>query len=63
MLKHFLATNVGEVRVFSRDEKKQQEVRNEFNDRRLKSYIGDVRNCDSVATALKDVEFVLTRQL
>lgn len=58
ILRHFLTTEVDEIRVFSRDEKKQEELRHEFRDRRLKSYIGDVRNYDTVESAFKNVDFV-----
>ena len=58
ILRYFLTTDIREVRVFSRDEKKQEEVRHDFMDPRVRSYIGDVRNFDSVHLALKNVDFV-----
>src|SRR3546814_4435532 len=58
ILHYFLNTDIREVRVFSRDEKKQEEVRLEYNNPRLKSYIGDVRNYDSVASAFRGVDYV-----
>ena len=58
ILRYFLSTDIREVRVFSRDEKKQEEVRHDFKDPRIRSYIGDVRNFDSVHLALKNVDFV-----
>ena len=58
VLKRFLATDVSEIRIFSRDEKKQEEMRSELNNNRLKFYIGDVRNYDSIYQALKGVDYV-----
>ncbi len=58
VMKSFLATDVGEIRIFSRDEKKQEEMRHEFNTNKLKFYIGDVRNYDSIYQALRGVDFV-----
>lgn len=58
ILKYFLTSDAAEIRVFSRDEKKQEEIRQEFSDPRIKSYIGDVRNFDSVASAFRGVDFV-----
>jgi UDP-N-acetylglucosamine 4,6-dehydratase len=58
VLKRFLSTDVREIRVFSRDEKKQEEMRISLNDPKLKFYIGDVRNYDSMFQALKGVDFV-----
>lgn len=58
VLKRFLATSVREIRIFSRDEKKQEELRLAYNDPKLKFYIGDVRDYDSLAQALKGVDYV-----
>jgi UDP-N-acetylglucosamine 4,6-dehydratase len=58
VLKRFLATDVREVRIFSRDEKKQEEMRIELNHSKLKFYIGDVRDYDSVYQAMKGVDYV-----
>jgi UDP-glucose 4-epimerase len=58
VLKRFLATDVREIRIFSRDEKKQEEMRIELNDSKLKFYIGDVREYDSVSQAMKGVDYV-----
>jgi len=58
VLKRFLSTDVREIRVFSRDEKKQEEMRIALNDKKLKFYIGDVRNYDSIHQALKGVDYV-----
>ena len=53
-----LSSNVKEVRVFSRDEAKQDQMRSDFNDPRLKFYIGDVRDYDSIFSALHSVDYV-----
>lgn len=58
VLKRFLSTDVGEIRIFSRDEKKQEDLRIEQNNPKLKFYIGDVRNYDSVHQAMKGVNYV-----
>jgi len=58
VLKRFLATDVREIRIFSRDEKKQEEMRIELNNSKLKFYIGDVRDYDSLISAMKGVDYV-----
>ena len=58
VLKRFLSTEVSEIRIFSRDEKKQEEMRIAMNNPKLKFYIGDVRDYDSIHQAMKDVDFV-----
>ena len=58
VLKRFLTTEVEEIRIFSRDEKKQEEMRIEMNNDKLKFYIGDVRDYNSVHRAMKDVNYV-----
>ena len=58
VLKRFLATDVREIRIFSRDEKKQEEMRIELNHPKLKFYIGDVREYASVSQAMKGVDYV-----
>jgi UDP-N-acetylglucosamine 4,6-dehydratase len=58
VLKRFLDTNVKEIRIFSRDEKKQEEMRIALNDSKLKFYIGDVRDYDSIYQAMKGVDYV-----
>ena len=58
VLKRFLATDVKEIRIFSRDEKKQEEMRIALNNTKLKFYIGDVREYDSLSQAMKGVDFV-----
>lgn len=58
VLKRFLSTDVREIRIFSRDEKKQEEMRLALNDPKLKFYIGDVRDYDSIFSAMKGVDYV-----
>jgi UDP-glucose 4-epimerase len=58
VLKRFLSTDVSEIRIFSRDEKKQEEMRIALNDPKLKFYIGDVRDYDSIYQAMKGVDYV-----
>ncbi len=58
VLKRFLNTEVKEIRIFSRDEKKQEEMRISLGNPKLKFYIGDVRNYDSVFQAMKGVDYV-----
>lgn len=58
VLNRFLSTDVREIRIFSRDEKKQEEMRVALNDDKLKFYIGDVRDYNAVHQALKGVNLV-----
>jgi len=57
-VKYFLSTKIGEIRIFSRDEKKQEEMRNLFQDNRLKFIIGDVRDYQSLLSALIGVNYI-----
>lgn len=58
VLKRFLSTKVREIRIFSRDEKKQEDMRIAFNSPKLKFIVGDVRDYESIFGALKGVDFV-----
>lgn len=58
VVSRFLESNVREIRIFSRDEKKQEEMRLSLNNSKLKFYIGDVRDYDSIYQALKGVDYV-----
>lgn len=58
VLKRFLSTDVREIRIFSRDEKKQEEMRIALNNPKLKFYIGDVRDYNSIYQAMKGVDYV-----
>ena len=58
VLKRFLDIDVAEIRIFSRDEKKQDDMRKRYNHSKLKFYIGDVRDARSVAAAMRGVDYV-----
>lgn len=58
VLKRFLDTDIAEIRIFSRDEKKQDDMRKRFNSVKLKFYLGDVRDQRSVEQAMRGVDFV-----
>lgn len=58
VLSRFLNTDIKEIRIFSRDEKKQDDMRHQFNNARLKFYIGDVRDRQSIDVAMTDVDYV-----
>lgn len=58
VLKRFLDSDINEIRIFSRDEKKQHDMRISFQNPKLKFYIGDVRDYDSIYYALKGVDYV-----
>ncbi len=58
VLKRFLSSDVREIRIFSRDEKKQEEMRIALNNPKLKFYIGDVRDYESVYEGMKGVDYV-----
>ena len=58
VLKRFLHTDIAEIRIFSRDEKKQDDMRKRYNSAKLKFYIGDVRDARSVAQAMRGVDYV-----
>jgi UDP-glucose 4-epimerase len=58
VLNRLLSTNIAEIRIFSRDEKKQDDMRLSLNNEKLKFHIGDVRNYDSIYEAMKGVDYV-----
>ena len=58
VLRRFLQTDIGEIRIFSRDEKKQHDMRLLYRDPKLKFYIGDVRRLESLLDAMSRVDFV-----
>ena len=58
VLKRFLNSELKEIRIFSRDEKKQDDMRKKYNSSKIKFYIGDVRDYSSVADAMDGVDFV-----
>ncbi len=58
VLDRFLKTDIKEIRIFSRDEKKQDDMRNQLNNEKVKFYIGDVRDYASIDKAMRDVDYV-----
>ncbi len=58
VLKRFLNTDIKEIRIFSRDEKKQDDMRHQLNNSKVKFYIGDVRDKRSVDAAMHGVDFI-----
>lgn len=58
VLKRFLDSDLAEIRIFSRDEKKQHDMRESLKNRRVKFYIGDVRDPDSIQEAMTGVDYV-----
>lgn len=58
VLRRFLDTEINEIRVFSRDEKKQEDLRIALANPKVKFFIGDVRNYDSILPAMQDVDYV-----
>ena len=64
VLKHFLETDIGQIRIFSRDEKKQDDMRHELQAKhpdyanKVKFYVGDVRDSQSIADAMPGVDYI-----
>ena len=64
VLKHFLTTDIGQIRIFSRDEKKQDDMRHDLqvrypeNAKKVKFYLGDVRNAQAIKDAMQGVDYV-----
>ncbi|WP_180175575.1 polysaccharide biosynthesis protein [Acinetobacter sp. YH12025] len=58
VLKRFLQTDIKEIRIFSRDEKKQDDMRKKYQSSKLKFYIGDVRDYNSVLNATRGVDYI-----
>lgn len=58
VLRRFLDSDIKEIRIFSRDEKKQDDMRKAFNNKKLKFYIGDVRDPQSISNAMRGVDYV-----
>jgi len=58
VLDRFLETDIGEIRIFSRDEKKQDDMRKEYHNDKIKFYIGDVRDLQSVKNAMHGVDYI-----
>jgi UDP-glucose 4-epimerase len=60
VLDQFVNSDIGEIRIFSRDEKKQHDMRLKYNNDKIKFVIGDVRSFDSINTAMRGVDFVFS---
>ncbi|AEJ18686.1 polysaccharide biosynthesis protein [Gracilinema caldarium] len=60
VLDRFLNTDIGEIRIFSRDEKKQDDMRHKYKNDKIKFYIGDVRDYDSIHAAMRGVDYVFS---
>lgn len=58
VLKRFLETDIAEIRIFSRDEKKQDDMRKQYNNSKIKFYIGDVRDKQSIRDAIHGVDYI-----
>ena len=58
VLNKFLDTDIGEIRIFSRDEKKQDDMRKEYHNDKIKFYIGDVRDLQSIKNAIHGVDYI-----
>lgn len=58
VLRRFLETEIGEIRIFSRDEKKQDEMRNALRNPKVRFYLGNVRDYDSILPAMRGVDMV-----
>ena len=58
VIRRFLNSKISEIRILSRDEKKQEDMRHKYADSRLKFYIGDVRDYNSIINAIRGVDFI-----
>lgn len=58
VLKRFLDTDIQEIRIFSRDEKKQDDMRKQYKNEKIKFFLGNVRDIDSVKNAMYGVDYV-----
>ena len=58
ILRRFLSTDIREIRIFSRDEKKQDDMRKQYNNPKIKFHIGDVRDSQSVINAVRGVDYI-----
>lgn len=58
VLRRFLCSDISEIRIFSRDEKKQDDMRKKYADPRLKFYIGDVRDYTTAVNAIRGVDYI-----
>lgn len=60
VLDRFLETDISEIRIFSRDEKKQDDMRKQYNNPKIKFYLGDVRDIRSVEYAIPNVDYIFS---
>jgi UDP-glucose 4-epimerase len=60
VLRRFLDTDIKEIRIFSRDEKKQDDMRHKYHNDKIKYYIGDVRNLQSIKDAINGVDYIFS---
>lgn len=60
VLRRFLNSDIKEIRIFSRDEKKQDDMRHKLQNPKVKYFIGDVRNKESIDTAMHGVDYVFS---
>jgi UDP-N-acetylglucosamine 4,6-dehydratase len=58
VLKRYMNTDIREIRIFSRDEKKQYDMRNKIKNKKVKYFLGDVRDYNSLATAMNNVDYI-----
>lgn len=58
VMRRFLGSPIAEIHVFSRDEKKQDDIRKKYNDKKIKFHIGDVRDYHSVLNAMRGIDYV-----
>lgn len=58
VMERFLNTDIKEIRIFSRDEKKQDDMRKKYNNEKIKFYLGDVRDINSIKNAMFNVDYV-----
>lgn len=58
VLRRFLTSDIAEIRIFSRDEKKQDDMRRHYNNKKIKFYIGDVRDYGSISKAIHGVDYI-----
>ena len=58
VLRRFLSSDIGEIRIFSRDEKKQDDMRKALGNDKVKFYIGDVRDYHSVEQVMPGVDYI-----
>src|SRR4051794_6882004 len=58
VLRHFMNSDIGEIRIFSRDEKKQEDMRISLKNNKLNFIVGDVRDFDSINAATRGVDYI-----